>query len=144
MTDNQNSQGPQAKHEAPKQLSNRAFGLIFAGIFIVIAAFPLISGGGFRQWALITSAVFALPALILPVILTPLNNLWVKFGLMMHTIINPILMGLVFFIAVLPTGLIMKLLGKDPMHRKFDASKDSYWIERDQDSLPKDSFTNQF
>jgi hypothetical protein len=144
MSDHQTEQSSQAADTEPKQLSNRVFGLIFAGIFIVIAAFPLISGGGFRQWALIVAAIFAVPALLFPVVLTPLNNLWVKFGLMMHTIINPILMGIVFFIAVLPTGLIIKLLGKDPMQRKFDASKPSYWIDREKDSLSKESFTNQF
>lgn len=144
MSDHQNSQGPDPTQTAPKQLGNRAFGLIFTGIFIVIAAFPLISGGGFRQWALIAATIFAVPALLFPVVLTPFNNLWVKFGLMMHAIINPILMGLVFFIAVLPTGLIVKLLGKDPMHRKFDVSKDSYWINREKDSLSKESFKDQF
>lgn len=144
MSDNQNGQGPAAQHQEPKSLSNRAFGLIFAAIFMLIAAFPLLSGGGFRQWALIAAAAFALPALILPIVLTPLNKLWVKFGLMMHTIINPILMGLVFFIAVVPTGLLVKLFGKDPMRRKFDNSANSYWIERDKDSLTKESFTNQF
>ena len=128
----------------PKMLSERSFGLIFSGIFLVIAAFPLIRGGDYRQWALIAAAVFAVPALLFPPVLAPLNRLWVKFGLLMHTIINPLLMGLVFFIAVLPTGLIMRLLGKDSMHRKFDPSKQTYWIERDKDSLSKESFTNQF
>ena len=144
MSDNQNGQGPAVKTEAPKSLSNRAFGLIFAGIFFVIAAYPLIHGAGFRQWALIVAAIFAVPALLFPIVLTPLNRLWVKFGLLMHTIINPILMGLVFFIAVLPTGILVKLFGKDPMNRKFDSQADSYWISRDKESLSKESFTNQF
>ena len=125
-------------------LSERSFGLIFTGIFLIVGVFPLITGGSYRQWALIVAAMFAVPALLLPAILAPLNRLWVKFGLLMHTIVNPILMGLVFFIAVLPTGLILRLLGKDPMHRKFDASKQSYWINREKDSLSKESFKDQF
>jgi predicted membrane metal-binding protein len=127
-----------------KMLSERSFGLIFTGIFLIIGVFPLITGGSYRQWALIVAAMFAVPAILLPAILAPLNRLWVKFGLLMHTIVNPILMGLVFFIAVLPTGLILRLLGKDPMHRKFDASKQSYWINREKDSLSKESFKDQF
>ena len=127
-----------------KMLSERSFGLIFTGIFLIVGVFPLITGGSYRQWALIVAAMFAVPALLLPAILAPLNRLWVKFGLLMHTIVNPILMGLVFFIAVLPTGLILRLLGKDPMHRKFDASKQSYWVNREKDSLSKESFKDQF
>jgi len=129
---------------AVKQLDNRIFGLIFSAIFLVIALWPLLSKGDPRQWALIAAAVFGIPAIVFPKILAPLNSLWAKFGLLMHRIINPVLMGLVFFIAVVPTGLILRLLGKDPMHRKFNASATSYWIKREPDSLPKESFNNQF
>ncbi len=133
--------------QAPKQLSNRTFGLIFAGIFSVIAFFPVVFSEGLsalRQWALIAATVFAGPALIYPAVLQPLNNLWVKFGLMMHAVINPILMGLIFFIAVLPTGLILKLLGKDPMRRTLDKDAKTYWIPRDNAEFNKEKFKNQF
>lgn len=129
--------------QAPKTLSNRVFGLIFAGIFLVIACWPILSGGGARNWALIIAGLFALPALVLPSVLTPLNAAWVKFGLFMHKIINPILMGLIFFLTVLPTGLMLKIFGKDPMRRKFDTEAESYWQERG-DKVTKDSFDNQF
>lgn len=140
MQDSQNNQ--------PKMLSERAFGLIFATIFFVVALFPVFFNGwnfnGTRTWALIVSGVFALPALIFPVVLKPLNIAWMHFGQFMHKIINPVLMGLVFFVAVLPTGLILKLLGKDPMRRKFDPQAETYWLEREEGSLTKDSFDNQF
>ncbi|MBX2849899.1 MAG: hypothetical protein KTR16_16360 [Acidiferrobacterales bacterium] len=126
-----------------KMLSNRAFGLIFAGIFLVICFFPLIFGNEYRGWALIVSAAFAAPAIFIPRVLTPLNKLWMKFGFFMHTIINPLLMGLVFFLTVLPTGLILKLLGKDPMNRKFEANSKTYWIARNE-KISKESFDNQF
>ena len=129
--------------QAPKQLSNRAFGLIFAVIFLVIALWPLINGASPRTWALIIVALFALPAILYPSVLTPLNAAWVKFVLFMHKIVNPILMGLIFFLTVLPTGLMLKLFGKDPMRRKFDANATTYWQQRD-DKVTKESFDNQF
>jgi hypothetical protein len=128
----------------PKPLDNRVFGLIFSGIFCVIGLFPLLFGDELRQWALIVAAAWALPALVYPAILAPLNRLWAKFGQVMHSVINPILMGLIFFLTVLPTGLILRLLGKDPMRRKFDTQAASYWILREQKSVTKDSFDNQF
>lgn len=128
----------------PKMLSERSFGLIFSGIFLAIAMWPMLFGSSPREWALITAGVWAVAALIVPIVLRPLNILWMYFGLMMHKIVNPILMGLVFFIAVFPTGLILKILGKDPMRRKFDSQADSYWIARTPDSQHKEHFDNQF
>lgn len=132
-----------SQNQQPKMLENRTFGLIFAAIFAVIALFPLINGGDIRQWAGIISLAFASVAIVFPALLLPLNKLWVKFGLFMHKIVNPILMGLIFFVAVFPTGIILKLLGKDPMRRKLDQAVDSYWIERNE-PLGKESFDNQF
>ena len=129
--------------QAPKQLSNRTFGLIFAAIFLLIALWPLINGASPRTWALIIVALFALPALLFPRVLTPLNAAWAKFGLFMHKIVNPILMGLIFFLTVLPTGLMLKLFGKDPMRRKLDVNATTYWQQRD-DKVTKESFDNQF
>jgi len=127
-----------------KKLANRTFGLIFSAIFSLVALFPLISGNPLRLWAMILCVVFLLVSLALPALLTPLNQAWAKFGLLMHKITNPILMGLVFFLTVFPTGLILKLLGKDPMKRKQDASANSYWIMREQSKIEPSSFDQQF
>jgi len=127
-----------------KELANRTFGLIFAGIFLLIALFPLLGSSEIRMWALITCGVFATMAIAFPWMLTPLNRLWAKFGMLMHKITNPILMGLVFFIAVFPTGLIIRLLGKDPMRRKAKPDLESYWIQREQSELSAESFDQQF
>jgi hypothetical protein len=127
-----------------KTLANRPFGLIFGGIFLIIALFPLLWGNELRWWAGWVSAGFILVALIFPRLLTPLNQLWVKFGLLMHKITNPILMGLIFFLTVLPTGLILRLLGKDPMRRKFMPNEETYWIERKEHQITDKSFDQQF
>lgn len=128
----------------PKPLGNRPFGLIFAGIFLIIAAWPLMFGGSFREWAGIVSGVFTAAALIVPAVLTPLNRAWARFGLVMHKITNPLLMGVVFYVTVVPTGLILKLLGKDPLRRKLDKTARTYWIKRDTHAITKNSFDNQF
>ena len=130
--------------QAPKQLGNRPFGFIFAGIFTVIALWPVAFGGDPRQWALIIVALFAVPAVLYPRVLQPLNDLWVKFGMFMHMIINPILMGIIFFVAVVPTGLILKLLGKDPMRRKLEAQSNTYWLPREDGMFDREKFKNQF
>ena len=127
-----------------KVLDNRTFGLIFAAIFLIIALFPLLFGNGLRNWALIVTGAFTVTALALPSALSPLNKLWAKFGMLMHKVTNPLLMGLVFFITVLPTGIILKLLGKDPMRRKRDESAESYWIERQPSSIKAEFFNQQF
>ena len=127
-----------------KLLDNRIFGLVFSAIFFVIAFLPFILGGEYRLWALLVALVWAVPALFFPSILAPLNRLWAQFGLLMHKVVNPVLMALIFFLTVVPTGLVLKLLGKDPMRRKFDSNVDSYWISRDPQSLTKESFDDQF
>ena len=133
-----------SKNKPQKELTNRTFGLIFAGIFLLIALFPLLGSSSIRMWALITCGVFATMAIAFPWSLTPLNRLWAKFGMLMHKITNPILMGLVFFIAVFPTGLILRLAGKDPMRRKVKPELESYWIQREQSELNAESFDQQF
>lgn len=126
-----------------KHLGNRSFGLIFAAIFLLIGAFPLLFGGTVRLIPIYIAAAFAMVALIYPPALKPLNLAWAKFGQLMHKIVNPVLMGLIFFLTVVPTGLIMRMLGKDPMRRRLEPDAGSYWIKRD-DLIDKEFFDNQF
>ena len=127
-----------------KELGNRTFGLIFATIFLLVALFPLIKQGDPRTWALAIGAFFLLSSLVLPKLLTPLNRLWAMFGQMMHKITNPLLMGLVFFLTVLPTGIVLRILGKDPMRRKQDPQAESYWLEREPSKITAELFNQQF
>lgn len=126
-----------------KTLSNRSFGLIFAGIFCVIALFPMLFKLEPRFWALAIAGAFALLSIAAPKLLAPLNRGWNRFGQFMHKIVNPLLMGLIFVLTIIPTALIMRLLGKDPMRRKLETDASSYWLERDI-PITKESFDNQF
>ena len=121
--------------------SPKSFGIVFSIVFLIIAIYPLINSENFRIWALIVSTIFLLLAFALPKMLILPNKLWFKLGILLGSIIAPIVMALVYFVTVLPTGLIMRLLGKDLLKQKLDKNVKSYWIER---SEPMGSMKNQF
>lgn len=133
-----------ARDEEIKGSTDRAFGIVFVVVFLIIGLWPVMWGNAPRVWSLSIAGVLLLLALIRPSILAPLNRLWMKFGLLLHKITNPLIMGLVFFLAVLPTGLIMRMLGKDILRCKLDPDAKSYWIERTPPGPDPDSMPNQF
>ena len=122
-----------------KVSSNKSFGIVFFIVFVIIAFYPLVNQEEYKLWALITALIFLVLGLINSSILTPLNLLWFKFGVFLGRIVSPIIMGLVFFVVVTPTGLIMRLFKKDLLRLKRKDQK-SYWIERKLKSRMKDQF----
>ena len=121
--------------------SEKSFGFVFSLIFLIISLYPLINSEGFRIWALVVSIIFFLLTIISPKLLVLPNKLWFKFGLILGSIVAPIVMALIYFVAVLPTGLIMRVLGRDLLKQKLDKNAKSYWIKR---SEPVGSMKNQF
>ena len=124
--------------------SNRSFGIFFAVVFLLVSSWPLFYGGAARVWALIVALAFIVTAIFVPTWLSPLNKIWFRFGLLLHGIVNPIVMGFIFFLTVTPIALILKLKGKTPLPLRFDTSASSYWIERDPPGPAPDSMKNQF
>ncbi len=120
--------------------SNRSFGIVFFIVFFIISLFPLLKGNDIRIWSLLVSLIFLVLGLINSNILSPLNKLWFKFGLLLGNFISPIVMGLVFFLVVTPTGLFMRLIGKDLLNLNKKNVK-SYWIDK---TGPKSKMKNQF
>ena len=120
--------------------SNRNFGVVFFIVFLIIALWPLLKQNEIRIWSLIISFIFFVLGLIDSKLLTPLNKLWFKFGILLGNIIAPIIMGIVFFLVVTPTGLIMRFFRKDILKLKKNTS-DSYWINKDDTNS---SMKNQF
>ena len=120
--------------------SNRSFGIVFFGLFLIISIYPLINNNDIRVWSLILSLFFLILGLKNSTILTPFNRIWFKFGLLIGSFLAPIVMGAVFFLVVTPTGIIMKLMGKDLLNLKKNKSK-SYWITK---SGPKSRMKDQF
>lgn len=127
-----------------KGSSDRSFGFVFAIVFLLIGLYPLLGEGGLRLWSLIIAGIFLVLALVTPGILASANRLWMKFGMLLHRIVSPIALGIVFYLAVMPTGLLMRLLGKDPLRLRMDATTDSYWIRRDPPGPAAESLNNQF
>ena len=123
-----------------KTSSNKSFGIVFFIVFLLIGLYPLINQQDIRIWSLIISFIFLILGLLKSSVLTPLNLLWFKFGILLGKIISPIIMGFVFFIVVTPTGLIMRIFKKDLLKLKRGNNK-SYWIKR---SSNKSSMKNQF
>ena len=120
--------------------SNKSFGIVFFLVFLVISLYPLINNESLRYWSLVVSFVFLILGLFNSNILTPLNRLWFKFGILLGKFISPLIMGIIFFLVVTPIGILMKIFKKDLINLKFDNSK-SYWIEKTE---PKSKMKNQF
>jgi predicted membrane protein len=120
--------------------TNRNFGIVFFFIFLIISVYPLLNENEIRYWSLFISLIFLLLGLINSRLLTPLNKAWVKFGLMMGIIVNPIIMSVIFFAVVTPTAYLLRLIGKDVLHLKKNNDK-SYWQKKEKSlSSMKDQF----
>ena len=90
-----------------KASSDRSFGLVFAAVFAIVAFWPLMSGEGARLWALALAAFFVATAVVRPRLLRPLSRAWFKIGLILHHVMTPIVMGVIFVLGVLPTAVVM-------------------------------------
>mgnify|MGYP001222290032 FL=1 len=112
--------------------SNRSFGLLFFIVFLAISLWPLKSQEDLRLWAFILALIFFVLGILNSKFLTPLNKLWMKFGIFLGSIISPFVMGVVFFMVVTPVGLIMRFLGKDLLRIKKSKFVSTYWISREK------------
>jgi hypothetical protein len=126
------------------QSSNRAFGAVFATVFVVVGLLPLLSGTPPWLWTLAPATLFALLAWRAPARLATLAGLWSRFGTLLHHVTAPILLGLMLFAVITPIGAFMRLLRTDPLRLRFDPSADSYWIVRTPAGPAADSLGDQF
>jgi Saxitoxin biosynthesis operon protein SxtJ len=124
--------------------SDRSFGIVFAVVFSLIALFPLLHGGSVRLWALPIAAVFAGLALLWPSLLAPLNRVWFRFGLLLHKVVNPVILGLMFFAVLTPVAAITRLFGGKLLSLGYDKSLPSYWQRRSPPGPEPDTIRNQF
>jgi hypothetical protein len=111
--------------------SNRNFGIVFFVVFLIISFWPLLNDGNIKVWSIILAIFFLILGLINSRILTPLNIVWYKFGILLGSVVSPIVMGIVFFAVVTPTSLLMKIFGKNLLGLKKNYKR-SYWIEKSQ------------
>ena len=116
--------------------SNRSFGWLFAGVFAFIALF--------HPWTLLLAGIFALVTITRDDWLTPLNRAWMKLAALLHQVVSPVIMGIMFFGVFTPMGWLMRRSGWDAMRRTWDPAAKSYWIRRDPPGPADDSFGNLF
>jgi Saxitoxin biosynthesis operon protein SxtJ len=135
---------PIVSHRKAKSGSDRVFGLTFACVLAIIALWPLWSGGTIRWWAAICAAAFAMAAFAAPSLLAPLNRGWLWLGDKLHRIVNPVIMGLIYFGSVVPTGLILRWQGKDPLRLRRDPDAATYWVPRQPPGPAPGSMPKQF
>ena len=126
--------------EAPPLPSDRSTGLVFAGVAALVAylwrADPTV-----LSVSLAVAAAFVVVSLVVPILLRPLNIVWMRLAMVLNRIVSPVVMLMLFAVAIVPAGLLMQLR-YDPLRRR-RPSGDSYWIARTKDGPPS-SMTNQF
>lgn len=123
--------------------SNRSFGLIMFAFFLILSVLPRLRGGHYNLWTLAISVVFLVPTLIYPAILRLPNLWWMQFGELLSKIVSPVAIGLVYFVAITPIALLLKLFGKSTLSLGFDRKKTSYWITKETPQDPQ-AMRNQF
>ena len=125
--------------------SDRSFGFTFVVVFIIIAAWQAWAGRSGVAYTFLGLAIAILAvALTRPTLLHGLNRAWMRFGALLHNVVNPIVLGGIYFLVFTPVALVMRLAGRDALRRKLDTQAKSYWIDRDPPGPPPDSLPNQF
>ena len=128
-------------HTAIKSSSERNFGIVFAIFFLLICFYPILKNDVINYWALVISVILFFLSFFFPKTLVIPNKLWFKFGLLLGHLVSPIVMGLVYFVTIVPTGIIVKLLGKKLMVQKIDKNTNTYWTTKKEiDSSMKNQF----
>lgn len=124
-----------------KSGSIKSFGIVFFFVFIIIGLYPLLNDHGIRVWSIIVGFIFLFLGIVNSPILKPLNLIWFKFGLFLGKFIAPIVIGIVYFIVVFPTFLLLKLIKKNYLNIRYEKNKTSYWINiRDKSTTMRDQF----
>jgi hypothetical protein len=144
MSDNQGIHESFEAREKVKTSSDRSFGVVFTGVFLVVTFGPVLSGGAPRWWALAVAGVFLAVSIFRPALLAPLNRLWTRFGLLLNRVVNPIVMGLLFFLIITPIAVVMRVMGKRPLQTDLDRTAASYWVKREPPGPAPESMKQQF
>lgn len=133
-----------SRDEEAKTSSNRSFGLVFAGFFAILGIISIWADSS--HWVLWFgfSILFGLLAFFCPIVLGPLNWLWARFGLLLHMIVSPVVLALIFYACITPIGFLMRLSGKDPLRLRFEPNSGTYWVRRQPPGPAPDTFKNQF
>ncbi len=131
-------------HERNETPSNRRFGFFFAFVLIAVAIYSYANGS--EKMALIfsvISGVFLVAAIFFDRYLAPLNYLWMKLGVLLGRLVNPLVIGAIFFLVLTPVGLLMRFAGRDEL-RLLPQQRETHWRTREKPERDQTSFKNQF
>jgi hypothetical protein len=120
----------------PALPSDRSFGWTFTGVFTLVAFF--------QPWLLALAALTALVTMIRAHWLAPFNRAWMKLAELLHRVVSPVVLGVIYFGVFTPVGLVMRAFGRDAMCRRFEPTRPSYWVPRDPPGPPDNSFRDMF
>lgn len=124
--------------------SNRSFALVFVGFFLLLGVVTWWKGQLFYPVFFVASAMIGSIGIFRPIWLTPCNRAWMKFAELLHRVVNPVVLAILFFVVLTPFAMMMRLFRKDPLHKAFDPERESYWIKRDPPGPESSTMTNQF
>ena len=124
--------------------SERKFGFAFAVVFLAISTFMTLRGNAAWPVAAVLALGFLGCAAFAPDLLKPLNRLWLRFGLVLHAIVSPIVLIVLFFLVITPIGVVARLVGKDFLQLRFNKAAATYWIDRKPPGPSPQSMRNQF
>jgi hypothetical protein len=138
------SHEPITNHSKVASSSDRSFGYTFSFVFLLVGLWPWIRhGGDIRYWSLALSSVFLWVGYFVPSKLSLFNYYWSRFGFLLHKIVSPIIMSLLFYCAVTPMALVIRLLGKDLLNLRKNSSS-TYWISRTPPGPTSGTMKNQY
>lgn len=124
--------------------SNRSFGWLFTTVFALLGGYSLWQDGWLYPWAFALAGITAGLTLAQPEWLAPLNRAWMCLGGLLHRVVSPVVLGLIFYVVFTPVGFVMRLAGRDIMRRRFEPGAATYWLDRDPPGPAPDSFKDQF
>ncbi|MDX2259711.1 MAG: hypothetical protein NW205_12455 [Hyphomicrobiaceae bacterium] len=122
--------------------SPRATGIVFTVVALIVAYFWR-SDATVLFTALTVAGVLTVLAAFAPAVLGPLNIAWFRFGLALHTVMNPVIMFVLFAVLIVPAGLLMQAV-RDPLRRNRTGGDGTYWIGRAANPTPPSSMSNPF
>jgi hypothetical protein len=117
---------------------------MFAAFFTLVGTYSLWRGGAAHPWMLGLAAVTAVVTIVRPEWLAPLNRIWMRFGEMLHRVVSPLVLGVIFYGVFTPVGFAMRIAGRDIMKRRFEPGAKTYWVRRDPPGPAAGSFQDQF
>jgi hypothetical protein len=129
---------------AVQRSSDRVFGFVMGGFFVLAGVWPLVHGRPIRTWMAAVGAVFVIAALIRPPLLRPLNQAWTMLAVLLHRVVSPVVLGALFFLVVTPIAVVMRWCQRDALRLRADPSAASYWIPRDPPGPAPESMLHPF